>query len=601
MANWLVVIDEDEDRRAAYAAKVKSIVAPIPDLNVSSHSGIGWTAVWAAAKTAPVDVDSGSGGGALVWGEARDTAGALQTAASIRAAWRNGAIAQWDGFYTAAALQEAERYLTVGADLLGIYPVYYWTDTNGKVLVGTSPELFHAHPRFTVELDITGLVGILLSNGLVGGQTLWRNVRRLTPGKCLRVDGIRVWEEEAYQVPMELTAVDLPFAGHVEQLHASVKAAVKRHAPTGRPYGLLLSGGLDSRLLAGYLAEQNARIEPLTFGQSQDVEMHCARAVTKALGLKHHTTEVPAEAYAEAAQRLARWEVLAAGFNGVPEWAMHNAIANLSDRVVVGHIFDGVIGGIHIGWAYDPELGQLCFEKLLPTVLAWGFEPEVLKTLLAPGVHNIVDDVMAQLQQEYHGVAESEHYRAWLFDLQHRQRFHVGSAIWPISFAAWPVMPFLDRDVMAVSAAMPSSSLADRRAQNELLVRQFPQLAQLPIDRNSYDMLPLRPRLRDFLTRSLNYRVQALKNFIEAKSGRAKPEQVYYRRLYDINSPGWRSVRHIAEPYHDQLPAVFLREKVNTVLPSVQQAVQVPNPVKDTSGVKILLGLALCSRQLNAE
>ncbi|KPK11283.1 MAG: hypothetical protein AMJ56_06500 [Anaerolineae bacterium SG8_19] len=596
-----MVIDGDEDRRAAYAAKVKSIVAPISDLNVSLHSGTGWSAVWAAAKTAPVDFDSGSGGGALVWGEARDATGELQTAASIRMAWRDGAIAQWDGFYTAAAVQEAEHYLTVGADLLGIYPVYYWTDTNGVVLVATSPELFRAHPRFTPELNITGLVGILLSNGLVDGQTLWRNVRRLTPGRCLRVEGIGVWEEEAYQVPMELTAVDLPFAGHVEQLHASVKAAVKRHAPTGRPYGLLLSGGLDSRLLAGYLAEQNARIEPLTFGQSQDIEMRCARAVTTALGLKHHTTEVPAEAYAEAAQRLARWEVLAAGFNGVPEWAMHEAIGSLSDRVVAGHIFDGVIGGIHIGWAYDPGTGQMGFEKLLPTVLAWGFEPEVLKTLLVHDVHNIVDDVMARLQQEYEGVAESEHYRAWLFDLQHRQRFHVGSAIWPISFAAWPVMPFLDRDVMAVSAAMPSSSIADRRAQIALLVRQFPQLAQLPIDRNSYDILPLSPRFRDLLARSFNYRAQAIKKLVRAQLGKAKPERVYYRRLYDINSPGWLSVRQIAEPYRNQLPAVFLRDKVNTILPGVEEYVQVHNPVKDTSSVKTLLGMALCNRRLKTQ
>jgi len=598
MSNWLVVFDEDGDRRAAYTAKVKSIVAPISDLNIALHSGNGWSVVWAAAKSAPVDFDSSSDGAAVVWGEARDSDGELQSAATVRTAWRNGALAQWDGFYTAAAIHEDEKNLTVGADLLGIYPVYYWTDGKGIVLVATSPELFRNHPCFTAEFDISGLIGILLSNGLIDGQSLWRNVRRLTPGKCLRVNGTHVREEEAYRVSLELNAVDLPFSGHVEQLHESVKAAVKRHAPAGRSYGLLLSGGLDSRLLAGYLAEQNAQIRPLTFGQSRDVEMRCAKAVTKALGLSHYTTEVPDKAYAEAAQRLARWEVMAAGFNGVPEWGMHEAIGNLSDRVVTGHIFDGVIGGIHIGWAYNPDNGQMGFDKLLPTILAWGFKPDGLKSLLIPEVHNIVDEVMSRLRQEYDGVADNEQYRAWLFDLQHRQRFHVGSAIWPISFAAWPVMPFLDRDVMAVSAAMPSSSIADRRAQIALLVRKFPQLAQLPIDRNSYDMLPFSPRLSDLLARSFRYRADGIKNRIRGIFGMSRPEHVYYRRLYNINSAGWRSVRQLAEPYRDQLPNIILKEALNKFLPDAGELVHVNNPVKDTSNAKLLLGLALCTRQL---
>jgi len=596
MANWLVVIDQDRARRAEYAAGLKHVVAPIDGLSVSSSDGDSWSAVWAAADSAPVDIDVGSGGGAFVWGEARDSKGQLRSAASVRKAWRDGAVAQWDGYYSAAVVDEANRTLVAGTDVLGLYPVYYWTDGKGVILVGSSAALFHKHPAFAAELSVEGLVGILLTNGVVAGRTLWSGVRRLAPGNRLRVEDKRVWEDEGYRIPTDATAVDLPFDGHVEQLDAVTESAMKRHVPTGGKFSLLLSGGLDSRLLAGYMVEQNVQVDCLTFGKSREYEMRCAKAVTRELGLRHDRRQISTENYPVAAQASAHWEMLAAGFSGVSEWTTHDAIRALSDRVVVGHVFDGVIGGIHIGWAYDADKGKLGFDGLLPTILEWGIAPDKLKSILSPEVREAVDNVMLSLRDEYDGAAEREHYRSWFFDLHHRQRLHVGSALWPTSFAAWPVSPSLDREVIAVSSAFPSSSLADRRAQTELLVKRFPHLAGLPIDRNSAEMLPPRPRLKDFLYRSMNYRLDALKGRLRSATGGTGPEHIYYRSLYDMNSPEWMTVRRLAEPFRRSLPEVLLPEKVDQLLPDPEIPMHAKNPVTGTSSARLLIGLALFSR-----
>jgi asparagine synthase (glutamine-hydrolysing) len=599
VANWLLVIDEDGSRRAEYAARVRTLVAPIAGLRVQSREGAGWSAVWAAASTAPVDVEVGSNGGALLWGEARDAAGGLQTAAAIRAAWRGGAVAQWDGYYAAAVVEEPVQTLTVGTDVLGVFPIYYWTDSSGVVLVGTSPELFRTHPRFRPALNETGLVGILLSNGLVDGQTLWRGVRRLGPGCRLRVLDGRVWEDEGYRLPLSTAAVDLPLEGHVCQLAQVVEAAVKRHAPPGRSYGLLLSGGLDSRMIAGFLAKQNAKVVSLTFGRYDDVEMRCAGAVASVLGFAHRATEVPPEAYPDAAKRLARWEALAAGFGGVPEWAMHRAIASLADRVLTGHMLDGIVGGLHVGWAYDPRAGKMGFDQLLGSVIRWGFAPTTLKSMLIPGASDVVDDVMARLRHEYAHPAEREHHRAWIFDLRHRMRFHVGSATWTTSFASWPVLPFLDRAVLCVAAAMPGSSLADRRAQTELLVTRFPKLAEQPLDRNSHDMRPLRPKLRHEVRHAVRERCRRLALRIPGILRRR--ERLYYRRLFDMNSPGWRAVRTLAEQYRTQIPSILSREIVDAHLPPPEKDISADGPIGATSGMKMLLGLALWNGHRDAD
>ena len=594
MANWLVILDADESRCAVYLERLKRHISPIDGLEVGDATGSGWGAAWSVASNAPFDVEAANNGCAVVWGEARDEQGGLQCAGSIREAWREGAPAQWDGFYSAAVIDELHRSLIVGTDILGIFPVYYWSDGQGLVLVGTSPELFRYHPSFSAELNLRGLVGILLTNGLIDGECLWQGVRRLGPGKRLRVSDGVVSEDIGYEAPTDNDAKDIPFRGHVLELRASLSAAIERHAPVGQRYGLMLSGGLDSRLLAGYLKLLDRDVRCLTYGQNQDIEMRCAKSVAKSLGFEHLTTEVSADAYVTAAERLARWEVLAAGFCAVPEWAMHDSISRSGDRVVMGHVFDGIVGGLHIGWAYESASRTMNFDNLMKKVSAWGMSPDKVKQLIGPENASLVDDVMTSIETQYQQSASREHHRAWLFDLQNRQRFHVGCSLWIASFAAWPVTPFLDRDVMAVCSSLPCSSLADRRAQMELLRVEFPELAQLPIDKNSYDMMPIDPRLRDFLLRSIRYRTDSFKTFTKKILGQAEQEErIYYHRLYDFNSPGWLSVRKQAESNRNDITELLSASEVDSILPTPSTNFVSDNPIKDPNSARHLMGLCM--------
>ena len=596
MANWLLVVDPNAGQRSAYVTALRESIAPYEGLKVSSREGPRWSAIWAAGDRAPIDVDVSAGYGSFVWGEARDSSGKLQSAQAVREQWRDGAVRLWDGYYSAVTVEDGGQSLIACSDILGVYPLYYWSDGKGVVLVGTSPELFRGHPQFRATLDVQGLLGILLTNGLVNNQTIWRDVRRLGAGNRVRFDRARVFEDTAYRIPTEPTAVDLPTSGHAHMLEQAFAAAMHRHAPAGRDYNLLLSGGLDSRLLAGYLAEYEDKIECLTFGQPRDYEMLCAKAVADACGMKHHAHRVPAERYAEAVRQSARWEMLSAGFSGIYEWTIRDSLLSLPDRVIGGHLLDAVIGGSHIDWAFNSESGKLDFDGLLSSLHSWAIDSATLKSMLVPGVREIVDDVMATARKEYEEGAEQEHYRSWIFDLHHRQRFHVGAVLWPISFSSWPVIPCLDREVIATVAAFPCCSLAERRVQDEFYFSKFPNLATLPIDRNSEDCLPANPSMRDFLQRSLRYRIEKYGRLARSALGIQERERVFYRRLYDINSPEWRLVRQLREPATYDLPDIFLTDKVSQCLPDPDSDIHVSPPViPGTSAARLLIGLSLCN------
>lgn len=596
MANWLIIVDENEDRKARYLAALKSSISPFDGLEVGSAEGTGWGVAWAAGRSAPVDADFDRTGGAVIWGEPRNELGELQSAGDVATAWHGGAAEQWDGFYSAVAVDSDSRVIVAGTDLLGVWPVYHWSNRKGVSLIGTSPKLFCDHDEFSAEIDMDGLIGILLTNGTLDNQSLWKGVRRLTPGNRVIVRNGDCREDVNYRVPVDIETVDMPFRGHVRLLERSVQAAVARHAPQGPKYGLMLSGGLDSRLLAGFLAAQKTDARCVTFGKSRDFEMRGAKAVAKAVGFNHTATEIPASAYADAAKRHAHWEMLGAGFSGVPEWAMYDILSEGPERLVVGHGFDGIAGGIHIGWAYDSKSKHMGLDVLLPTILAWGLQPAALKKLVGSEHAAAVDAAMERIETVYNELAPREHHRAWLFDLQYRQRLHVGSALWPISFASWPVVPYLDRDVVRVCAAMPSSSIADRRAQFALLARCFPRLAALPLDRNSWDDMPPQPQLKDFVRRSINYRIRAIQQSVRNVLGKELPDRVYYHRLYDFNSPGWRSVRRLAEPDREYIKRALVADEVDAILPQPEATKQFDNCVKDPSAARMLMGLGMIMR-----
>ena len=141
---------------------------------------------------------------------------------------------------------------------------------------------------------------------------------------------------------------------------------------------------------------------------------------------------------------------------------------------------------------------------------------------------------------------------------------------------------------------MPASSLSNRRAQIGVLVARFPELAALPLDRNAYNSFPLQPRLRHHVSRYVHDRWgQAMRAF---SLGNTSRERRFYFRLYDVNAPGWRAIREIAELHRDALPQILRREKVAELWPMPSQSVSLPSPVEQSSRLRLLLGLALVGR-----
>lgn len=598
MANFVAIVDPNSERRSHYIKTIQPLLPPVAGLISNSCAVENFEAIWAANPKAPISCVADTEGTAVVWGEAIATHQSEPLSAPhLLKLWKDSqtrSFPTFDGFYAAIAYHP-NWGLSVAADLLGLFPVYYYT--HGDIaLIGSSPELFRYHPLFTAQFNPRGLVGILLTNGTFEGQTLWQDVYRLAAGYSLQWQPHQKAQEiQQYQIPQPNSHKNyqtLSFDQQLDVLEQAIDQALTRQAPATARHALLLSGGLDSRTLAGLLHRRGVETVALSLGVNADIDMQCAKAVARTLGMEHHHLTIPSDKYPEYANLLVKWEHLVNGFNWVMDWGIYSYLQNLAPRIVGGHSLGPILG---IKVAYSLPNQPLSFDTFFGGgVNRWGFSPPFLEQLLRKEVFgDLVNETIARIRTTYESYAEDEFRRAWWFDLYHRQRFHIGCSGWQLSFGAWPVLPFLDWQVLETTGTLPVQTIGKRRGENELLRTRFPQLAQLPLDQKNFNVEPLQPspwrqQLGPWFGLQRKWRRWLQKQGIERR---------YYYRIYNINDAGWRQVRRQAEPYREQVGHLFHLDVLNQVLPPPEESIQFKaDSIMEASGLKLLLGFLLWSK-----
>ncbi|HNY32087.1 MAG TPA: hypothetical protein PKO15_14480, partial [Fibrobacteria bacterium] len=347
------------------------------------------------------------------------------------------------------------------------------------------------------------------------------------------------------------------------------------------------------RQLGGFLADQDVTVHALTFGNKGDIEMRCAIEVARRLGAGHRAIDISTDQFPQAAISMMRTEALASGFSNVLDWSMLRYLGDLPGRLVQGYLFDGLVGGLHIPWAFGKDR-KFSFETIFERFNRWGFQPHELEILLAPEYRPLIQEVLSDIKNLYEMPFESPHLNALHFDLKTRQRFHVGSSIWPNSFRSFPCSPIFDRELFEIASSIPSSSLSGRRVQTELLVSRHPHLASVPLDRNNFDSLPVKPAFGDYFRVGVQNKLRAMMRKMSLE--KALGESRFYYRIYDFNSAGWRSVRNLGDRDRECLPRCLAHEAVQLFLPKSTDLFRSNDGIIDSSKPKLLIGLAMAAR-----
>ena len=189
----------------------------------------------------------------------------------------------------AVALWDAERRrLVLARDRYGIKPLYY-RDTGGSLEFASE---LRALPRGEIDLD--ALEAFLAFNSIPAPYSIFRDTRKLPAGHVL------VWDEhggislDRYARPGPVPADELrgdDEAELVEELRARLRDSVRAHLLADVPVGVLLSGGVDSAMLAALAAQETSEaVHTFTIGFAERSfdERADARLVAERYATNHH-------------------------------------------------------------------------------------------------------------------------------------------------------------------------------------------------------------------------------------------------------------------------------------------------------------------------
>jgi asparagine synthase (glutamine-hydrolysing) len=188
------------------------------------------------------------------------------------------------GMFAVAIWDARRRRLVLARDRFGIKPLYY-RDVDDELSFASE---LRALPRGEIDLD--ALEAFLAFNSIPAPLTIFREVRKLPAGHVLSWEDGKVHLERFARPAPAVEERNDEEAELVEELRARLRDSVRAHLVSDVPVGVLLSGGVDSSLLAALAAEESSepvRTFSIGFEERSFDELADARRVAERYGTQH--------------------------------------------------------------------------------------------------------------------------------------------------------------------------------------------------------------------------------------------------------------------------------------------------------------------------
>jgi len=269
-----------------------------------------------------------------------------------------GAVGQFNGIFAFGLLDAEHDKLFLARDRFGVKPLYYWADAKGFVF---SSEIRAVRSFVETSIDTAALAELLRLRYLPAPDTLFKGIRKVRPGHIVEVDlgspelSLR---EYPFFDPVPVEAAPSSQTQAIGQYGSLLEQAIKRQLLSDVEVGVLLSGGIDSALVAACAQKHSPyRIKAFTVGftdPDQTDEVADAAETASAIGLEHFYVRLGFPEFLEILPRIeAIVEEPLATTSIVPMFYLSRLAASRVKVVLSGQGADEAMGG------YRRYLGEL--------------------------------------------------------------------------------------------------------------------------------------------------------------------------------------------------------------------------------------------------
>ncbi len=420
-----------------------------------------------------------------------------------------------NGAFAAAIWDSPARKLVVVNDRIGLVPVYYARRGDGLIFGGGVRALL-ADPAVSRQIDPVAIGQFLTFQHPLGDRTFLADVRLLPGSSVLTFQNGRLSVRRYWDLRYAERHAFRSEADYVEELLHLLRQAVKRQARDSLPTGVLLSGGLDSRVLLAFLSDAiKDKLFSFTWGVPGCDDARYAREVSAIAGAEHHFFELKPDYLLTLAEKSVRLTDGMGSVVNLHALATLDAQTRYAKAIYKGFMGDAMMGyglSLHFWSNCDPEhIAEAHYfahadQNLLAFKLAE--HGELFTPAFGRQVGSGVWDGYRAALQECHApqLAQQRLY----FDLRQRVPRMTINGVEVVRSLAVARMPFCDNDLIDFTLRVPPGLLYGRYLIKKAFAQAFPALAKVPYTDTGLPMLPCARDVLIRLEQQMRWRLRAL-------------------------------------------------------------------------------------------
>ena len=259
------------------------------------------------------------------------------------------AVRDFNGIFAFAFLDSTKAKLYMVRDPFGVKPLYYWRQ--GAALIFSS-EIRPILKMVDDSLDHNNLAQLLYLRFSPSPDTLFRNIRKVRPGHIIEIDlSDPSLPQREYSFPSRPpVTLNIPFEDALRQYGKLFEEAIEKQLMSDVEVGILLSGGIDSALVAQYAQKHSSyRMKAFTVGyleHHETDEINDACDTAKFLGMEHQVTRIGFSDFLEAIKKcVSIVEEPVATTSIIPMLSLSRLAADHVKVVLSGQGADELLGG----------------------------------------------------------------------------------------------------------------------------------------------------------------------------------------------------------------------------------------------------------------
>lgn len=254
------------------------------------------------------------------------------------------------GMYAIAIHDPSEGgSLIISRDPFGIKPLYF-VETADAFLFASEPNALLKTGLVSPGIDASGREIFLQMQFSSGRTSPLRDIQRVLPGETLVIRKGRIVSRHRQAALPDGGPEDITEEAAIARLDDALRDSVAVHQRSDVPYGLFLSGGIDSSVLLGLMAELNTQpVVAFTAGFDASTvhdERDHARKLAKQLGAVHEEISFGHQEFDRMLPRIAgAMDDPAADYAILPTWALAERAARDLKVVLSGEGGDEIFAG----------------------------------------------------------------------------------------------------------------------------------------------------------------------------------------------------------------------------------------------------------------